>query len=57
MFTELCMNKSNHNQFHNRTVTRVTRFYIGESGLYELFPLLEQIPTYNISKLIMMQTI
>ena len=28
MFTELCMNKSNHNQFHTRIVTRVTRVSI-----------------------------
>ena len=35
------MNKSNQNQFRTRIVTRVTRvFYNGESGLYELFPLL-----------------
>ena len=28
MFTELCMNKSNHNQFRTRIVTRVTRVSI-----------------------------
>ena len=28
MFTELCMNKSNHNQFRTRNVTRVTRVSI-----------------------------
>ena len=28
MFTELCMNKSKHNQFHTRIVTRVTRVSI-----------------------------
>ena len=28
MFTELCKNKSNHNQFRTRTVTRVTRVSI-----------------------------
>ena len=28
MFTELCMNKSTHNQFRTRIVTRVTRVSI-----------------------------